>query len=448
MTDHAFLRRHGLFEARAPRYTSYPPAPHFSDGVGAETLSSWLSQMGPDQALSLYVHIPFCRRLCWFCACRTQGTKSDAPLQPYVDALLAEAALIAEQVSGAGRVTTLHLGGGTPTILPPHLMKAVFDGIRSLFRLAPDAEISVEVDPTVLDEDRLDAMAEGGVTRASIGVQDFAEGVQEAIGRPQSIAQTAFAVDGLRQRGIEAINFDLLYGLPLQTSRSLAETLEQAIDLAPDRIALFGYAHVPWASKRQVMIRESDLPDGPMRLDLFNQAAARFGAAGFAPVGIDHFAKPEDPLAVAARTGRLRRSFQGYTTDVAPALIGMGASAISCLPQGYAQNAVRTADWQDRARQGRLATVRGHTLSRSDRLEAAVIEALLCDFTIDPARFGLEVRGATAAITRLVQAWPEAVEVSADGVLSVSDKARPLVRMMAMTLDAYSRPAGRHSVAI
>jgi oxygen-independent coproporphyrinogen-3 oxidase len=448
MMDHAFLARHGLFEARAPRYTSYPPAPHFTDAIGPARMEQWLSETPRGAELSLYVHIPFCRRLCWFCACRTQGTKTDAPLMPYVDALIAEAEQVARLLPDDVRITTLHLGGGTPTILPPLLMDRLSGGLRAVFTLSPDAEVSVEVDPTVLDHARLDSLAEFGVTRASIGVQDFEPEVQGAIGRPQSFEQTYDAVTGLRSRGIQAVNLDLLYGLPRQDRSTLSRTLDQALALEPDRIALFGYAHVPWASKRQIMIAEADLPDGGARLDLFDLATTRFVADGFVPIGIDHFARPGDPMAKAAAAGRLRRSFQGYTTDAAPALIGLGASAISCLPQGYAQNAPRTADWQDRARRGTLATARGHALSSRDRLEAAMIEQLLCDFSLDPARFGDQAAAVSEAVSRIAQDWPAAVTIEPSGRLSIAPRARPLARMIAMGLDAYARPEGRHSVAI
>lgn len=356
--------------------------------------------------------------------------------------------MVAKLLPSDVTLSTLHLGGGTPTILPPDLIKRLFDGIDTFFKRAPNAEISIEVDPTMLDDARLDALAAGGVTRASIGVQDFDETVQQAIGRPQSMAQTADAVTGLRARGIEAINLDLLYGLPKQTNESLARTLDQSMALLPDRVALFGYAHVPWASKRQVMIRESDLPDGRARLDLFDQAADRFAAEGLVQIGIDHFARPGDPLAVAAGDGRLRRSFQGYTTDVAPALVGLGASAISCMPQGYAQNAVRTADWQSRVQRGVLATQRGHAFFADDQIEAGMIESLLCRFAVDPAWFGCDEDAVKSAMKRLAVKWPEAVDLSATDVLTIRDQARPLARMIAMSLDAYAVPEGRHSVAI
>lgn len=433
--------------ARAPRYTSYPPATHFTDAVGPDALARWLGAIPPESEVSVYIHVPFCRRLCWFCACRTQGTKTDAPLEGYVEALGAEVATVAAALPAEVRTGFLHLGGGTPTLLPPRLLSRVFAMIDDAMPRAEGGEVSIEVDPTEIDGDRLDTLAEAGVTRASLGVQDFDPRVQDAIGRRQDFATTQMAVRGLRARGIRAINLDLLYGLPHQTEDSLRRTLDQALALEPDRFALYGYAHVPWASKRQAMIREADLPAVPDRLRLAQMAAERLAAAGYVPIGIDHFARPDDTLAVAAQTGRLRRNFQGYTTDNIPALIGLGASAISCLPGGYAQNAARTADWAARVRSGRLATIRGHALTDEDRLRGAVIERLLCDFAVNPGRFAAsdDVR----ALTRRAAALHDrAVTLSADGALAFRPAERHLARTVATAFDAYAAPEGRHSLAV
>jgi oxygen-independent coproporphyrinogen-3 oxidase len=433
--------------ARAPRYTSYPPATQFGPAIGPDTMLDWLAQIEPGAKISLYAHIPFCRRLCWFCACRTQGTTTEAPLAPYIDALEAEADIIAAALPQGVMTSHLHLGGGTPTFLPPDLLKRLYDLLEARFPRAPGAEISIEVDPTEIDGPRLDALAAAGVTRASLGVQDFEPVVQAAIGRPQSFEQTKAAVDGLRQRGINAINLDLLYGLPNQTQASLQRTLDMALSLAPDRIALYGYAHVPWASKRQVMIREEDLPVAHQRLELSLRAAERITEAGYIPIGIDHFAKPGDTMAIATGAGALRRNFQGYTTDGAQTLIGLGASSISRLPQGYAQNAPATAAWKTRIETGRPATIRGHADTAEDRLRSAVIERLLCDFRVDPAMF--RDPGAVRALTqRAADAWEGAVTLSADGILTIAPEARHLARMIAMEFDAYAISADRHSAAI
>lgn len=444
----ALMGSRDIFDTRAPRYTSYPPATQFTDAIGPAQATAWLADIPADRPISLYAHIPFCRRLCWFCACRTQGTKSDAPLSPYIEALLAEADIVAGALRNPVTVSHLHLGGGTPTILPPALMKALFDGLTARFPAAAGSEISVEVDPTEQDGPRLDALAACGVTRASVGIQDFEEDVQQAIGRPQTPQQTVEAVSGLRARGVARVNFDLLYGLPHQTIETLSRTLDIALEMQPDRLALYGYAHVPWASKRQVMIDGETLPNGPTRLALAEMAAQRLQTAGYQRIGIDHFAKPDDPMAIAARNGHLHRNFQGYTTDTAQTLIGLGASAISRLPGGHAQNAARTADWRDRVRTGRLATARGHAMTPDDDLRAAMIERLLCDFTIVPAQFGEEsvvVRRHTAEI---VLAWPQGCTRIPDGTLTIKPEARYLARLIAMELDAYASPGGRHSVAI
>ncbi|MCK0167710.1 oxygen-independent coproporphyrinogen III oxidase [Jannaschia sp. S6380] len=449
MTDHAFLSRHGLFQARAPRYTSYPTAPHFDRAVGPAQMEGWLASLPEGAGISLYVHVPFCRRLCWFCACRTQGTKTDAPLRPWLDALRAEIDLMADAMPQV-RIDRLHLGGGTPTILPPEMLDEMAEALRARFAFAPGAEISVEIDPTVIDDPRLDALARLGVTRASIGVQDFAPKVQHAIGRTQSVAQTREAVEGLRARGVSGLNLDLLYGLPFQDANSLGRTVDQALTLFPDRIALFGYAHVPWVARRQVMIPADALPNAETRMALFAQASDRLTGAGFASVGIDHFARPADGLCVAQDEGRLRRNFQGYTDDDCETLIGLGPSAISRLPQGYAQNDPGTAKWQAAVRARRPATLRGHALSTRDRLEAVAIEELLCRFGAEAevvaARAGADPAEARALLAGVAADWPEAVRPTARGIRIVG-RARPLARLIAMSIDGYER-GDRHSLAV
>ncbi len=433
--------------ARAPRYTSYPPATQFSDAVGPATMAGWLREVKPGTRISLYVHIPFCRRLCWFCACRTQGTRTEAPLEAYLDTLEAEIALVADLLPADVKVTHLHLGGGTPTLLPPKLLGRLFAMLDARLPRTAGAETSVEVDPTEIDAAKLDVLATAGMTRASLGVQDFEPAVQTAIGRPQSVEQTEAVIKGLRAHGVEGINLDLLYGLPKQTLETLDATLDTVCALAPDRLALYGYAHVPWASRRQVMIREADLPGHDTRLAMSRQADRRLRLSGYRPIGFDHFARPEDAMAQAAQTGTLRRNFQGYTVDPSDTLIGLGASAISRTPRGYAQNAARTADWTARIRSGRFSTTRGHVLTEDDRLRGAVIERLLCDFSIEPAQFDHPdaVRALTAEIA---MRWPQATLHGAGGALDLRPEFRYLVRLVAMTIDRYAKSRGAHSLAI
>ncbi|CTQ34614.1 radical SAM protein [Jannaschia rubra] len=443
MTQHAFLAAHGLFDARAPRYTSYPPAPHFTDAVGPQRMEDWLRATPAGTRLSVYAHVPFCRRLCWFCASRTQGLKTDTPLAPYVAALLSEARMVADLLPQGTRAGQVTLGGGTPTILPPDLLRELLTGLRDGFAAAEEAIVSVEVDPTMLDDGRLDAMAEAGLTRATLGLQDFDPTVQAAIGRVQTEAETRTAVEGLRARGVRRIKMDLLYGLPHQSRDSMTRTVDAALSMGPDRIALYGYAHVPWASRRQLMIDKAALPDGPTRLRLFDLAAARIVDAGYIRVGVDHFARPDDPLVDAAARGALRRTFQGYTEDAAPVLIGLGASAVSRLPQGHAQNAARTADWAARIAAGRLATVRGHAMTADDDLRGDLIQQLLCHFAAHPRDFGDRAGAARDLLTRLAARWPAAVETDAEGGVTLRPEAWPLVRLVAMDLDAYAKPVRR-----
>ena len=340
------LRRYGLFNAKVPRFTSYPPANRFSDAVTGETVESWLSTVPSGADVSLYVHVPFCRRLCWFCACRTQGTKTDGPLARYVETLLAEIAMVRAQLPEDIRVARLHLGGGTPTILSPALMDRLLGALDDAFGLGARDEFSVEIDPVEIDAPRLEVLARHGLNRASLGVQDFDPKVQEAIGRVQSVEETRAAVDMLRDLGVTDLNFDLLYGLPFQTEASLDRTLDQVLDIGPGRLALYGYAHVPWMSKRQMVIPVDALPAPETRHALFEQARMRLLGAGHVQIGIDHFARPDDGLARALVERRLARNFQGYTEDRVPWLIGLGASAISRYPQGYAQNQPATALYQ------------------------------------------------------------------------------------------------------
>ncbi|NDV01283.1 oxygen-independent coproporphyrinogen III oxidase [Pseudoroseicyclus tamaricis] len=447
MTQHTL--RTALLDARVPRYTSYPPANRFSPAVGAETSAAWAADLPAGADLSLYVHVPFCRRLCWFCACRTQGTTSDAPLDSYLSHLEREVALVAPLLPAGHRTSALHLGGGTPTLLSADRLDRLGEILAPVIHRDAATEVAVEIDPCELDAPRLDALLRLGLTRASIGVQDFDPAVQAAIGREQSPQVTAHAVDGLRARGVAGVNFDLLYGLPHQTEARLVATLTEALRHRPDRVALFGYAHVPWMSRRQKLIAEEALPDAAARLHLNATARALLEAEGYVSIGIDHFALPHDSLVAASAAGRLHRNFQGYTTDDAAALIGLGPSSISRYPQGYAQNAPATGAWAERVMAGSLATVRGYALSPEDALTAEVIERLMCDAAADlpalAARHGAPAAPllalAEAGMTRL----PGAARLS-DGVLSVADAA--LSRIVAAWFDeGLTGDTGRFSMA-
>jgi oxygen-independent coproporphyrinogen-3 oxidase len=449
--SHEQLRGLGLFDARAPRYTSYPPANHFGPHVGSAEAARWIEAVPAGGRVSLYVHIPYCRRLCWFCACRTQGTQTDRPLVPYLARIRDELALVGRHLRPDVEVAAIHLGGGTPTILPPAMLAELCGALRAFRPLADDLAFSVEIDPTEVDRARLDVLAQAGMTRASIGVQDFDPLVQEAIGRIQPFDLTREVAGWIREAGVGSLNMDMLFGLPHQTRARMMDSVQKVLALSPDRVALYGYAHVPWMAKRQVMIPTDALPGPEERLELFEAAARLFQWDGYEAIGIDHFARPGDPLAVAAKEGRMRRNFQGYTEDGCDVLIGLGASAISRYPQGFAQNASTSSAWAQAIRAGRLATERGHAMSAGDGLRADLIERLMCDFAVDLSavalRHGLPVAAVEAVVEparRRFAGW-----VAQEGaVLRIVRAPRLVARLVAQALDAYAMPEGRHSRAL
>jgi oxygen-independent coproporphyrinogen III oxidase len=440
------------YDAAVPRYTSYPTAPHFQSDVTADTYRDWLAGIGDDAALSLYFHVPFCKAMCWYCGCHTRVVRRYGPVDDYATLLAEEMALVAGALHAKPWVAHVHWGGGTPTMLQPQDFAALMEAARRHFRFTADAEVAVEVDPRTLTAAMAEAMAATGVTRASLGVQDFNIRVQRAINRVQPFAVTAEAVRRLRDCGIAALSFDLMYGLPGQTIDDVIRTVDQATTLAPDRLALFGYAHVPWMKTHQRMIDEATLPGGPERLAQAAKAASRLVWHGYRRIGLDHFARPDDALATALDVGRLKRNFQGYTTDRAAHLLGFGASAIGSLPQGYVQNEVPFAAYGRAIRAGRLATGRGLKLSADDRLRRDVIEQLMCGLEVD-----LDV---TAAAHGAVE--PFAAEVvrlaamAADGVIEltgprvrISERGRPWMRTVAAVFDRYLETGkARHSRAV
>jgi len=436
-----------------PRYTSYPTAPHFHSGVDAAVCRGWLQALGEGDEISLYLHIPYCDKLCWFCACHTKQTRHYEPVTKYLRSLHAEIATVAGLVRDKARVRVMHFGGGSPTMLKPEDLVALGTVLHNSFAFLPDAKISVEIDPNDMDDARLDALAEIGMTRASLGVQDFDPKVQKAINREQSFLQTKAVVDGVRSRGVESVNLDLLYGLPHQTRESVSSTVVQALTLQPDRMALFGYAHVPWFKKHQTMIDEAWLPGPAERFAQSQLAACLMLNAGYEAVGFDHFAKPNDALAVAARTGSLRRNFQGYTEDRCETLIGLGPSSISQFRQGYTQNMPSTAEYGRKVSGGGLAAVRGIALSEDDRVCGWIIERLMCDFAFSAIelveRFGEAGQRLLLKASSTALRDPEALlELDGDNFVVPAEN-RPFVRSVAAKFDKYLEVGkARHSVAV
>jgi len=444
------LRRLGLFDTRVPRYTSYPTAPVFAPQVGEPFQAQALAALPATEPVSVYVHIPFCERLCWFCACRTQGTKSLSPVESYIGTLEQELALVKASLPAGLRMGRMHWGGGTPTILPPDLIRRLARAVKAVFPPTEDCEFSVEIDPTMVHRHKIDALATEGMTRASIGIQDFDPLVQHAIGRQQSFEETQTCVADLRAAGITSLNADLVYGLPHQDTARLQDTVSKVLALSPDRIALFGYAHVPWMSKRQKLIDEAALPQEMARYQLAELAAERFRNAGFQSIGIDHFAHPADSLSRAADTGHLRRNFQGYVDDTCATLIGLGASSISRLPSGYVQNAPATPAYTQRIEAGQLAGVRGHILRDDDLLRARAIEMIMCDFCLDlpllRQRFGTRADQLRAEMHAIAQRFGDLLHIEDDRLI-ITPEARALTRIVAGAFDSYNPDGARYSQA-
>ncbi len=442
------------YDRPLPRYTSYPTAPHFDTAITGETYAAWLTAVPPDQPVSLYLHIPFCDSLCWFCGCHTKITQRYAPIAAYLEHLIGEIDRVAGLIPGRPPVSRIHWGGGSPTILEPADFLAISRAIDARFDRTAACETSVEIDPRGLDQAMVDALAAAGVNRASIGLQDINPDVQAAVNRYQSLAETETVLSRLRAAGILRNNIDLMYGLPRQSVDDVARSTQAAVDLGADRIALFGYAHVPWMKRHQRLINEDELPDGRARWQATEAAATVLLQAGYTRIGLDHFARPDDPMAVAQAAGRLRRNFQGYTDDQARTLIGFGASAIGELPDGYVQNQSPIHGWSRTIAEGGLATVRGFALDDQDRLSRAVIERLMCDMSVDLAELAGEW-GADPAIfddeiARLAPLEGDGLAVRGPGrTITIPEDARALMRVVAAGFDRYlGRSAGRHSRAV
>ena len=451
MTDLKALEAAGLFEKNVPRYTSYPTAPHFHADVGRTQFGQWLQALDASKPASLYIHIPFCERLCWFCACRTQGVSSLTPVEAYVNVLLDEIKMFKAARPEGLKLARLHFGGGSPTILTPDMIDRLMAAITDATPFEDDYEFSVEIDPTACTDEKIAAFARGGMNRASIGVQDFNQRVQDAIGRPQSYELTRATVEALRSHDVPSINLDMVYGLPYQDLEALKNTVNQVISLLPDRVALFGYAHVPWMAKRQQMIPEESLPDAYARFEQAETAAQMFSTNGMEVIGIDHFARPEDSLAIAARSGQLRRNFQGYTDDRSNALIGLGASSISRFPQGYIQNNAATTNYIKSIQSGEWSASRGFALGLADQVRNRAIEALMCDFALNleelKASFGDFAKPIKADCKRLAKKHRGFVEFKG-GRFTILPAGRPLTRIIASGFDAFNAPSDRHSRAI
>jgi len=433
-------------ERQAPRYTSYPSANHFDASVDAKTYEGWLRALGQSATLSLYLHIPYCRQICWYCGCNTFLTRG-GDIADFVTTLMMEVDLVASAL-GSRNVDEIHWGGGTPNVLSPAEFRRLLHHIDFWFDLSPQIRHAVELDPRYVTAELATTYTDVGVTRVSLGVQDLNPHVQEAIGRVQPFQQVRDAVHTLRDAGLRELGFDLMYGLPEQSCADLAKTIRLAADLEPSRIALFGYAHVPWFKRRQRLINADALPGQSERYEQAELARRMLADLGYESVGLDHFARSDDPLVIAARTKSMRRNFQGYVASESDALIGFGPSAISHLRCGYAQNISTIGAWRQAIESNTLPTARGHVQSAEDWRRAAIIQTLMCDLEIDLAPWG--------GWDMFPDAYPALAQLAADGIVELRDNSlkippsmRQFSRLVAMTFDAYSSPSSAaHSRAI
>jgi oxygen-independent coproporphyrinogen III oxidase len=441
----------GGYDRPVPRYTSYPTAAQFEAGVGPAQHRAWLADLNEASA-ALYLHVPFCTQLCWYCACHTAAVNRAESLEAYARAVATEidrvAAIAPEPIVGA-----IQWGGGTPSQLGASRLVEIAERLALSFDRLSGAEISMEVDPRYCDDEVVGAMKEIGINRASMGVQDFDPAVQRAINRLQSVETTEMAARRLRRAGIAEINVDLVYGLPLQTLDSLSRTLEAAVALEPDRFAVFGYAHVPWMKPRQGLIDAAALPGTSLRVEMAALVARRLSDAGYVQIGLDHYAHPRDPLATAAATGRLRRNFQGYVVSDSPWVVGFGASAISSLPCGFTQNAASAARYIAAIETGELATARGLRLSDADRLRGEIIDRLMCVNAADIGsicrRHGVRPAEFLAGIDALPKLIEDGLVVLDRERLSVTDRGRPLVRSVCAAFDGHlATGGGRHTAPV
>jgi oxygen-independent coproporphyrinogen-3 oxidase len=444
------------YDRPLPRYTSYPTAPHFSAAVDGAQYARWLADLPADAPISLYLHVPFCDRLCLYCGCNTAVVRHEAPRRAYAKLMMRELCQVADAIGRRATVSHVHWGGGTPTTLPADCLIDIMDLVRTRFTLLANAEVAIELDPTRLPADRVAAFGRMGITRASLGVQDLDPDVQKAIGRMQSYEETEACAQALRGLGIGSINLDLIYGLPMQTAQSVQATARRALDLGADRIAVFGYAHVPWMKKHQALIPQESLPGTAARFAQRQAIDVVLQKDGlYVPVGLDHYARPMDAMALAARDSTLHRSFQGYTTDSAPSLVGIGASAIGCLPQGYVQNETTTASYTAAMQAHHFPTARGIAMTGDDRLRRDVIERIMCDLAVDldavAHAHGADPRPLRAAAQALASLARDGLVTQDAGQIVVTPTGRPFVRHVAAVFDAYLDLApgtSRHSNAV
>ncbi|RUR09978.1 oxygen-independent coproporphyrinogen III oxidase [Legionella sp. km772] len=430
------------YEGQYPRYTSYPTAPHFSSEINSSTYAQGLRTLSSQDKLSLYIHIPFCRQLCWYCGCATKITNNEEAIASYVTVLKKEIALVASFLSSKNHcVTHIHFGGGSPTLLSPQLFLDLMQTIRTLFKVDDQAEIAIEVDPRTVNEEKINAYASAQINRVSIGAQDFNHEVQQAINREQSFELVQSSINLFRKYNINNINIDLIYGLPKQTIEGIQHNIEAVFQLKPNRIALFAYAHVHWMKKHMRLIQEEELPNAALRLRLYTAANQQLQQGGYLPIGLDHFAKPTDSMAQALNTKTLKRNFQGYSVETAPHLIGLGTSSISQLSNTYAQNTSDLKQYKNTVLDNRLAIIRGIELSVEDQLRKTIIENIMCYLEVDLktqcALFNYQHDYFIRELRLLAPLINDGLVSINDGLIRINPKARQITRVVSSYFDRF-----------
>ncbi|KZK97430.1 Oxygen-independent coproporphyrinogen-III oxidase [Pseudovibrio sp. Ad5] len=436
-----------------PRYTSYPTAPHFSEAVTPSLYGDWLESIPHDTPLSLYLHVPFCQEMCHYCGCNTKATRKMAPVLAYVELMLKEIDLVLKRLGTGRLVHHIHWGGGTPSLVPREAFLKIVEKLKDNFVFSEDIEHAIELDPRTVGDYLAETLKMAGITRTSLGVQDFDEDVQKQIGRIQPYKTVMKAVTALRNVGLNDINFDLMYGLPGQSEQTIRETVEYTKELAPGRVALFGYAHVPWFKKHQQLIKEENLPGANERIRLSDVSRDALVDAGYEVIGLDHFALPTDEMAIALKEGRLRRNFQGYTTDTADTLIGFGCSSIGFLPQGYVQTTPSAREWERMVVDDVLPIKKGIAVDQVDLCRAEIIMQLMTYYEVDYAataeKHGLPVSEFDSIPAEMQEMIDDGVATLEGTVVAVTDAGRRYVRVVAAAFDTYlATQQARHSVAV
>lgn len=443
------------YDRMVPRYTSYPTAPHFQTIENDAVYKQALRELPDILNASLYIHIPFCSQLCWYCGCNTKATRKYEPIEDYLDYLIREVHLLAPYVQTGHVLSNIHFGGGSPSMLKALDFENLMRVIKDAFSYRKDIDIAVEIDPREITQERILSYARAGVNRVSLGTQDFNEKTLKAVNREQPFALSRDTISWCRDAGIHQINMDLLYGLPFQTTTTMKETVYQALTLDPDRISLFGYAHVPWMKKHMRMIDEGTLPNKDLRFDLFTVASNMLKANGYVQIGIDHFAKYNDPLVLAQKQGTLRRNFQGYTTDAADVLFGLGASSIGRVGENYVQNHPDMPLYKKAIDEGALPVKKWASMNKDDHIRADIIERIMCYFCVDlndiSKRYDVSLDMFKDDLLALDEYCQTGLVTYENNIITIHEDAYSMARLVASCFDEYYTPAQivkRHTVAV